>query len=440
MSVTVLTSAVGPTARVALTVHGIRTHATWQKTVTPILSNEGYTVVPHDFGKFGLLRFVREAARSKQIELLRQTYESVVANKQYLLAPEDPTRRPSVIAHSFGAYIVGRCLQRYSWIRFDKVILCGSILPAEFDWSELFGRDQVNHVRNIRCMKDPWVPKAGWAAADAGSSGVGGFSYWGSLLDEVRRDDCSHSDFFTEADVRAHWLPFLQRPPSRFNIAHSRNVDRDDDLENMLDQTHAIDTDVYSSYPRYEEQELPRGVSTGWTDVNRDIYTFVIQRESGRPVGYVNAMPISDACFDEVVSGEKQDNAITPDDVLPFEPGSTVSLYLMSIAIDPKQKSTNRGLHSEAVERLVNGVVGKLLYYATHRSVRVSRIAAVGWTAVGRKLCKQLGLVSVRRDKLGNDVFQLLLNEPMKVAAKTRHPGIRRLLHVYARLDEERQR
>ncbi len=410
--------------RVVITVHGMRTHARWQKTVTPVLNLSKMTVVPFEYGWFNLIKFASARSRNKVIEQFREFYQQIVTTAGYGLNPEDPGLRPSVVAHSLGTYIIGKCMRKYPYVRFDKIILCGSILPTNFNWSEVFARDQANYVRNIRCMRDPWVPKARWLVTDGGSSGVDGFDYWGTLLEEKRREDCSHSDFFTEADVREDWLPLLNKPPSRFRVVHSRSIESDDELEAMLNQTHEIDTKVFAQCDHYGEQELPRGVSTGWTNVNRDIYTFLVHRRTKRPVGYVNAMPVTTECFNKIISGDVQDNQILADDVAPYLPDSSPCLYLMSIAIDPEHRN---GLDSEGVERLVNAVVGKLVYYTTQRRVKVHRIAAVGWTAVGKKLCGILGMKAVTKDRFGNDVFHVDLEDHLKSGEAPKHLGVRQL-------------
>jgi hypothetical protein len=61
---------------------------------------------------------------------------------------------------------------------------------------------------------------------------------------------------------------------------------------------------VFQGCEGYGEQSLPRGLSREWTDVNRDLYTFLTLRDGQTPVGYVNAMPVKDACFDLICAGE----------------------------------------------------------------------------------------------------------------------------------------
>lgn len=426
-----LDAAQNPTTKqVVITVHGIRTHAKWQKSVTPILGEAGRIVIPHDYGNFGLWKFLRKKSRDAEIERFRALYEQIVTNRNYGLDPDDHVKRPSVVAHSFGTYIVAHCLRKHDYVRLDKILLCGCILRQDFDWSELFARDQANHVLNLCCMKDPWVPRAGKLVHDAGDSGVQGFWYWGSLVETEKREDCSHSDFFTEGDVRGRWVKFLSRAPAQYKILHSRNVSTQEELIQTLNNMHELDVRVFRDCPHFEDADLPRGISTKWIEINNDIYTFLVERANARSVGYINAMPVSDECFKSILAGTKADKEITADDLRSYEPNAAISLYLMSIAVDPDHQKHGGGLDSEALEHLINGMIGKLMYYAMNRNLRVKQIAAVGWTAIGRKLCERLGMKKVSDDKYENPVFLINLEDSER-SIPLRHPGLRRLLSVY---------
>jgi pimeloyl-ACP methyl ester carboxylesterase len=131
-----------------ISVHGIRTAARWQKSLSDTL---GLYSVPHrayDFGRFSLSRFAWNRSRQRIINDFYDFYGDLVREQLTHIHLDDYRSRPSIIAHSFGSYIIGYAMQKYSDIRFDKVILCGSVLPVDFDWSTLFHRDQVNFVRN----------------------------------------------------------------------------------------------------------------------------------------------------------------------------------------------------------------------------------------------------------------------------------------------------
>jgi hypothetical protein len=121
---------------------------------------------------------------------------------------------PSIVAHSFGTYILGYSLLRYKNIRFDKVILCGSILPQDFPWTAILDRGQVTAVRNEYGAKDVWSKLAHWLVAGTGPSGQSGF--WFShpnLMQE--RFDFEHSEYFNRGHIIDSWLKFMDLPFTR---------------------------------------------------------------------------------------------------------------------------------------------------------------------------------------------------------------------------------
>src|SRR5689334_15731548 len=131
-----------------ISVHGIRTAARWQKSLADTLGLYGLRHRAYDFGHFDLVRFLLDSSRQRKINEFYDFYGTLAREQGLGIELNDYRARPSIIAHSFGTFIVGYAMQKYPDIRFDKVILCGSILPVDFDWSTLFHRDQVNFVRN----------------------------------------------------------------------------------------------------------------------------------------------------------------------------------------------------------------------------------------------------------------------------------------------------
>src|SRR5205085_8790309 len=106
-------------------------------------------------------------------------------------------RRPSIIAHSFGTYIVGYAMTKYSHIRFDKIILCGCILPPAFDWTTLSANDQFDRALNDRGLDDAWVGMVGNVLSDGGPSGRDGFANPpNGVVEERSSGRLRHSDFF----------------------------------------------------------------------------------------------------------------------------------------------------------------------------------------------------------------------------------------------------
>ncbi len=88
-----------------------------------------------------------------------------------------------------------------------------------------------------------------------------------------------------------------------------------------------------------------------WLSVNRDIYTILLC--DNEVVGYINFMPLTDACYNKFLSGKYKDYELTTDDVLPFKVGNNKCLFT-SIVIHKKYQNTL------AVARLWQGFRSKI--------------------------------------------------------------------------------
>jgi hypothetical protein len=191
-------------ATCVISLHGIRTHGVWQKTITPLLSKKGWTVHPLDYGRFGLHKFCRAKARNAKIDWFRDEYTRIYDGT-------DPNR-PSIIAHSFGTYIVAAALEKYEAIRFNKIIFCGSIVDPNYPWLTILNNDQAKQVRNDYGRLDLWSKLADLAVSDAGPSGAEGFKTKDPRIINKEFKKYKHSDYFNELHFRSYWIPFIEEP------------------------------------------------------------------------------------------------------------------------------------------------------------------------------------------------------------------------------------
>jgi hypothetical protein len=420
-----------------ISVHGIRTAGRWQKSLADRLSIFGIKHRAHDFGWYSLFQFAAHSSRQRKINEFYEFYGALSREQGLGIDLANYRSRPSIILHSFGTYIVGYAMQKYQDIRFDKVILCGSILPVDFDWSTLFHRDQVNFVRNEYGVRDRWTAIVGHFIQGSGASGSEGFQSLSSVVSQERFEYFDHSDYFTAAHIENHWLPILQREPSPLQIQHGRNMHGDiSQFVETLNATARIDEVCFVGLPGYDKSRIPRGLSTTWIEINPDIYTFLINRTHGNVCGYINAMPIRDDCFAKIKEGEIRDNEISNEDILPFLANQTVKLYLMSIAIAPTTRRVNQGLLQEPIERLVSGFIAKLYYYAAQHQIRVSEIVSVGWTRPGEKLCEALGMTRLGTDQDNHPIFHLDFEAGPIQSARRIFPSVKKLSESYKKMKE----
>ena len=193
-----------PRRKIVICVHGINTHGEWEMDLAPLISEQGWIYYPLHYGNFALWRFLIPGQRRKQIEWFREKYNQIRQKHKNIA--------PSVIAHSFGTFIVTKALQKYPALKLDKLILCGSIVERKFGWSEIFKRKQVTKVRNEYGMKDraAWMsPIVAW---DTGRSGTMGFLSKENRLVDERYEHYSHGSVFCYDHFDEYWIPFLRDP------------------------------------------------------------------------------------------------------------------------------------------------------------------------------------------------------------------------------------
>ena len=192
-----------PNKQLVITLHGIRTFAPWQKELADELGKAGFFTKSLQYGYFSGLKMIRPNQRKKQLDWFRDQYA--------LIRKEYPDTIPSIIAHSFGTYIIAKTLEAFDGIKFDQMILCGSIIPQDYDWQALFGSGQVKRVLNECARKDFVVQAAPYFIQDAGPSGVYGFDQSNNVfLCQRFIDKFGHSDYLHVLNFTENWFPFLK--------------------------------------------------------------------------------------------------------------------------------------------------------------------------------------------------------------------------------------
>jgi len=160
---------------VVFIVHGIRdSRRTWPddaggrvKTMDPRAE-----VLTASYGYLSALRFVLPGNRRKRARWLCDQYTRIRAKY-----PQVPFH---FIGHSNGTYTLGRSLAEVHGMRFDRVVLMGSVLPREYPWQAMKDLGQAGFIEN-HCSRRDW-PVA-WLCStlraigmkDLGTGGFEGF-------------------------------------------------------------------------------------------------------------------------------------------------------------------------------------------------------------------------------------------------------------------------
>jgi hypothetical protein len=196
--------------KIIMTLHGINTYGKWQKDITPWIGMLGWIHWPLDFGKYpgGFLDavgFLTGRTPERLLQTFRDTYGNIKVDKDCT----DYSDRIAVIAHSFGTKIVADSLSRYGHLMsFERVIFCGSIVDATFDWRAYLGNKRIQGLLNEHGSYDIWTRVYSRLRGQR-IAGVAGFQGAPpSVVNRTRK--VTHSDWFNRQHFTQVWAPYLK--------------------------------------------------------------------------------------------------------------------------------------------------------------------------------------------------------------------------------------
>jgi hypothetical protein len=216
-------------------------------------------------------------------------------------------------------------------------------------------------------------------------------------------------------------------------LLHGRDIENGEKFSKTLDYTGTIiDKEAFGKLQHYPEVEIPRGLSLTWITVNPDIYTFLIDRESLTPAGYMNAMPVEDTLYSGIRSGQITDKDVKADAILPYiGPKKSIKVYMMSIAIAERYRRWGEGIFQQGYIQLLTGFLDKLTYYANRHGVRVTNFLATAWTPEGRRICQSFGMTEIGQDRFGDTILELDVGSYLRERRANLMPALRRLIDLY---------
>jgi pimeloyl-ACP methyl ester carboxylesterase len=198
-SVSIETS-VPPGKHLVILVHGINTKAQWFGIIRRTLETRGYIAAPAGYGLYGVARFLLPFDWVMR-RSVKRVYDKILLAKTF--AEHD---RVSVIAHSFGTYIVSRLLLEHFDFNLHRIIFCGSVAPNEFPFQKI--RAQINPpIFNEIGTRDYWPVVAAALTWGYGSVGTDGFQ--SPVVEDRWHQGFRHSDFLTKDFCEEFFIPSL---------------------------------------------------------------------------------------------------------------------------------------------------------------------------------------------------------------------------------------
>jgi pimeloyl-ACP methyl ester carboxylesterase len=184
---------------VILLIHGIRTEGVWQDKLYAKLKKSP-TTLPVIVG------FPYQDVFSFWFPSLFRRYPIERVEREIRNAIKDnPHSHISVVAHSFGTYVISEILTRRPDIQLYRLLLCGSIIDRTYPWDALKNIPTEEVVNDVG-TKDILPATARMVSWGYGNSGTFGFRT-GKIKD--RFFNFGHSDFFTDQHIDDYWIPYL---------------------------------------------------------------------------------------------------------------------------------------------------------------------------------------------------------------------------------------
>lgn len=198
---------------ILVSVHGLYSVGEWNVDIAPIASAQGWIFAPYTYtgNNWQLLFSVKK--RKATIEHFRHwIYDVCERYKSY-------TPNLSIVAHSYGTYIVGKYLNGFEELPVDlnAIILTGSVLNRRYNWDIHFEQARIGSVMNIYSpndsiigsMPDTDLKKFIFMDKLFGSAGRNGFISEHPRLIQKKLDILNHANSIKRDVIETVWMPFL---------------------------------------------------------------------------------------------------------------------------------------------------------------------------------------------------------------------------------------
>jgi hypothetical protein len=156
--------------------------------------------------------------------------------------------------------------------------------------------------------------------------------------------------------------------------------------------------DLVASVSGGEKHAVPVDILKGW--IRRNPQAVHILRRKSEILGYVSMFPLQMDTLMQRLSGQLLNREIPIDDILTFQPGSTVPLYVAEMAVkhrieyllnnepNPNKPDEEAGaLGSQLIREIIRFIVN-----LKRQEITINGFYAVGTSQYGIELCRKIGM------------------------------------------------
>jgi hypothetical protein len=196
-------------------VHGIRDIARWQDEIKQTLRADGFTVESTSYGRMNLIEFLLPFSYFRNKAKL-----TVWTQIQHAKLLHPNASQVSVIAHSFGTYIIAQIVKEQFAFKFYRIIFCGGVVRFDFPIEHYTSR-YTSPILNDVGTADPWPAIAEAVTTGYGSVGTYGFHRTG--VEDRFHNGAGHGYFLNGEFCKKFWIPFLRCEPG-----HEKELEKGD--------------------------------------------------------------------------------------------------------------------------------------------------------------------------------------------------------------------
>src|ERR1041385_1284459 len=191
----------GAGKHLVILVHGSNTNAIWFPAIKTALEEAGFIAAPAGYGIYGVIRFLIPINGLRRAAINR-VYENIRIARAYYKPASI-----SIIAHSFGTYVVSRIIAENFDIELDRIIFCGSVVRNDFRFQDNLHRFKPLLYNEIG-TRDYWPVVASAVTWGYGSVGSDGFQ--NPVVNDRWHKNFTHSDFLTKEFCEKIYIPSLR--------------------------------------------------------------------------------------------------------------------------------------------------------------------------------------------------------------------------------------
>lgn len=402
--------------QLVMSIHGILSTGKWQTKLSEIIRRKGLVSTEYNYGF--TVRFDSFKVNNL-VNNFKEWYFRIIEDQSNAIDIRYPYYRPSIVAHSLGSWIIVKALQKYPEIKFDKIFLHGSIVPHDFDWYSLILQDQVNKVITEKSKKDLIVRLGFMITGKFKPCCTNGFLQQSTYLKYEDVTHFRHSDFQYKNRFIAQMDKHLYEAPVQLKVVEGGELDMKI-INRYFKQTRKIDFDVYG--PDYQNDPISLDVVKSWAEVEKNIWSFMIDSYSGKVLGYINTMIIDDETMDNFLTGNLKESDIKASNIKMFSMSGNVNVLIMSIALSKMIKQNYGGLLSSKPGELLITALSHKLSKTLGKNKKLNKIASVAWSPVGENLCKSFGMNKTTTKYMQHPIYCISRAELKKKSAKDVHP------------------